>query len=126
MDQAKCVTVWGTGNALREFMFVDDMVDACLFIHDLDHGEFAKQTEETVSHINIGSGEEISIKELAERVQVAVGYKGKIQFDPSKPDGTPRKRLDVTKLDRLGWRAKTTLKEGLKVTYDSFLSTLIS
>lgn len=106
------VTVWGSGNPKREFLFVDDMASACLFL--LKRGD-VKQL------INIGSGTEVTIKELAELICEVVGYKGELVFDTSKPDGTPRKFLDTTKLNNLGWKAKTSLKEGLQTTYQWFL-----
>lgn len=90
--------------------------------NDTYPAEFAKKTTGSESHINIGSGEEVTIKELAKLIQVAVGYEGEIKFDASKPDGTPRKLLDSRKLDHLGWNAQTSLKEGFSITYKSFLS----
>lgn len=125
IEQAEYVTVWGTGSAKREFLFVDDMADACLFVHDLDRIDFTKKSGASESHINIGSGEEVTIKELAKLIQVAVGYKGSIKFDASKPDGTPRKLLDSGKLARMGWKAQTTLQEGLRKTYEAYMSTFV-
>lgn len=109
----KDVVMWGTGSPLREFLFVDDLADACVFL--MNH-YFADET------INVGSGEEVSIRELAEIVKEVVGFAGEIVLDPSKPDGTPRKLLDSTKLHSLGWRAKTSLRVGIKVAYADFLS----
>lgn len=106
------VTVWGTGNALREFLFVDDLADACVFLMNTYSGN------ETV---NIGTGKDQSIRELAEAVKKAVGYTGNLVFDKTKPDGTPRKLLDVTKLTGLGWTYKTELEDGLKMAYADFL-----
>lgn len=106
------VTVWGTGKALREFLFIDDMVEACLYVMNKfnasDLGEF----------VNLGTGEEVSIKELTELISKVVGYTGAIKFDTTKPDGSPRKLLEVSKLKGLGWTAKTSLKNGLKQTYE--------
>ena len=105
------VTVWGTGKPKREFLFVEDLADACVFLmENYDSSEI----------INIGVGEDISIAELAEIVKGVVGYKGKIKYDTSKPDGTPRKLLDVSKLSSLGWQAKTDLEDGIKKTYEWF------
>ena len=105
------VIVWGTGTPKREFMFVDDLAEACIFLMNNYEGN------ETV---NLGTGKDISIKELAMLVSKIVGFKGTIEFDTSKPDGTPRKLLDVSKLNSLGWRYKTELEEGIKITYDYF------
>jgi len=102
------VTVWGTGNPRREFLHADDMADACVFL-------MKNYNEEGL--INIGVGEDLSIKELAEMIKAITGYKGKIVFDSSKPDGTPRKLMDVTKLSSLGWKATIQLKDGIEKTY---------
>jgi GDP-L-fucose synthase len=109
---AKEVVVWGTGKALREFLYVDDLADACVYLMNTYSGN------ETV---NIGTGKEISIAELAEIIKKVVGYEGIIKYDRAKPDGTPRKLLNVTKLNNLGWTYKTEIEEGLKKTYSDFL-----
>ena len=106
------VVIWGTGAPLREFLYVDDLADACLYLMNHYSGN------ETV---NLGTGKELSIAGLAELVGKAVGYQGRITFDPSKPDGTPRKLLDVSKLTGLGWTYKTELEEGIALAYDDFL-----
>lgn len=106
------VIVWGTGTPKREFLFTDDLADACIFL---------MQQYNDYGWVNIGSGEEISIAELAAMIKEVVGYQGNIVFDTTKPDGTPRKFLDVSKLHGLGWKHKTSLKEGLTITYQSFL-----
>lgn len=103
---------WGTGKPLREFLYVDDLADACLFLMNHYSGS------ETV---NIGTGKELTIRELTELTARIVGYKGRIIWDPSKPDGTPRKLLDVSKLKKLGWEYKTELEEGIRLTYEDFL-----
>jgi GDP-L-fucose synthase len=102
------VVVWGTGTPRREFLHVDDLADACVFL--LEHYQSAEV-------INVGWGEDISIRELAGLVGEIVGYAGEVRLDPSKPDGTPRKLLDVSRLQQLGWRARITLREGLADTY---------
>ena len=107
--------VWGTGTPMREFLYVDDMADACIFLMERGMGE---------GIYNIGAGTDISIRELAEVVMEIVGFTGKIAFDSSKPDGTPKKLLDVSRMSGLGWRAKTPLQEGIRQTYASYLSTL--
>ncbi|WHY64405.1 GDP-L-fucose synthase [Cytobacillus firmus] len=106
------VEVWGTGTPKREFLYSEDLADACLFLMDTYEGN---------EIVNIGVGEDISIKELAENIKSVVGYKGEIQFDITKPDGTPRKLVDVTKLNSLGWKATTNLDKGLKRAYQWFL-----
>jgi GDP-L-fucose synthase len=106
------VTLWGTGTPRREFLHVDDLADACLFVLRHYDGQ---------SILNVGVGEDLSIRELAEMVQAIVGYRGALQFDPSKPDGTPRKLLDVSKLAALGWRARIPLRRGIEETYRWFL-----
>lgn len=103
------VTVWGTGNALREFLHVDDLADACLFLmNTYNDGDI----------VNIGTGEDLSIKALVEQIKDVVGYQGEIVWDTSKPDGTPRKLLDVSKLHTLGWHHRISLEKGLRATYD--------
>ncbi len=106
------VEVWGTGSPKREFLYSEDLADACLFLMNTYEGN---------EIVNIGVGDDISIKDLAENIKSVVGYKGEIQFDITKPDGTPRKLVDVTKLNSLGWKATTPLDEGLKKAYQWFL-----
>jgi GDP-L-fucose synthase len=113
INGAKSVVVWGTGTPRREFLYVDDLADACLFLMencDAQHAEI----------VNVGTGEDITIKELAEMIKNIVGFNGEIVFDPSKPDGTPRKLLDIGRIKELGWRPKTTLEEGLRATYQYY------
>ena len=105
------VEVWGTGSALREFLYVDDLANACVFLLENYQG---------LDFVNVGTGEEVSIKELALIIKAVVGYEGELKFDTSKPDGTPRKLQDTSKLTSLGWQAQTSLKEGLEVTYQWF------
>jgi GDP-L-fucose synthase len=113
LNNEKEVVMWGTGEPMREFLFVDDLADACVYLMN-------NYSEE--SHLNIGTGEDVKIKELAEIVKEVVGYEGNIINDLSKPDGTPRKLLDVSKLHSTGWKHKTSLKEGIKIVYDWYLS----
>lgn len=110
---AESVTCWGDGSPLREFLYVDDLADACVYLMNTYSGN------ETV---NVGTGKELTIKELTELVAEVVGYKGDILWDTSKPNGTPRKLLDVTKLGSLGWKYKTELKDGIRLTYHDFLN----
>ena len=107
------VTCWGDGTPLREFLYVDDLADACVYLMNTYSGN------ETV---NLGSGKELTIKELTELVAEVVGYKGEIKWDTTKPNGTPRKLLDVSKLESLGWKYKTELPEGIKLAYEDFLN----
>lgn len=107
------VTCWGTGRPLREFLYVDDLADACVFLMKHYSGD------ET---INVGTGKELTIKELTELTAKVIGYEGKIQWDITKPDGTPRKLLDVSKLENLGWKYHTELEEGIRLTYQDFLN----
>jgi len=116
------VIVWGTGNAMREFLYVDDMVQASLFVLELDDETYKANTQPMLSHINVGTGKDVTIKEMAETMKEVVGYKGKFIFDITKPDGMPRKLVDVTKLENMGWKYTTNLKEGLKKTYKWYLS----
>jgi GDP-L-fucose synthase len=127
---AKEVVVWGTGTPKREFLYSEDMSDACIYLMNLPDDSFAGLlgSDETVSGkfepplVNIGVGEDVSISDLAELVKQVVGYTGEIVFDTSKPDGTPRKLMDVSRLNKLGWSAPTSLQAGLTRAYADFLS----
>ncbi|MFY8092841.1 MAG: GDP-L-fucose synthase [Niveispirillum sp.] len=112
-DRLPEVTIWGTGKPLREFLYVDDLADGLIFLLKNYSGH---------DHVNIGTGQEVSIRTLAEQVAAAVGWQGRFVFDATKPDGTPRKLMDNSKLARLGWTARTSLAEGLRLTYDWFLN----
>lgn len=105
------IEIWGTGEPRREFLFVDDLADACVFLmKQYNDGEI----------INIGVGQDITIKELAQMIKEIVGYEGELRFDPTKPDGTPRKLLDVSRITALGWTAKTGLQEGIRKTWKAY------
>jgi GDP-L-fucose synthase len=110
---AKRVIVWGTGTPRREFLYVDDMADACVHL---------MKTYSSPELVTIGTGEDITIAEFARVVASTVGYTGEISYDTSRPDGTPRKLLDVSRLAKLGWRATTSLEDGLKLAYQAYLS----
>ena len=116
------VLVWGTGTPKREFLYVDDMAEASLFVHNLDQEIFVSQTQPRLSQINVGTGIDVTIKELALLVKEVVGFDGAIIFDHSKPDGTLRKLMDISLLSKLGWNASTSLKTGLGFSYVDFLS----
>jgi GDP-L-fucose synthase len=111
------VVVWGSGTPKREFMYADDLADACLFIMKNYNGR---------QPINIGTGVDLSIRELAEMIKATVGFKGKISFDPEKPDGTPRKLLDISRLQKLGWQYKTRLENGIELAYQDFLQSALA
>jgi GDP-L-fucose synthase len=111
------VEVWGTGTPKREFLHVDDMAAACVFVMQLDREVYARHTQPMLSHINVGTGQDVTVRELAETVGEVVGFAGEIRFDATKPDGTPRKLLDVSRLKALGWEAGIGLREGLAGTY---------
>lgn len=116
------VTIWGSGKAMREFLHVDDMAEASLFVLDLDRTTYEANTQPMLSHINVGSGNDVTILDLARRVAAVTGFKGRIATDPSKPDGTLRKLMDVSRLARMGWSAKIGLDEGISDTYGWFLN----
>ncbi|WP_386168622.1 GDP-L-fucose synthase family protein [Sulfitobacter pontiacus] len=120
-DGAAEVAIWGSGKPMREFLHVDDMAKASLFVLDLPHDAYAAQTHPMQSHINVGTGRDISIATLAQMVAEVTGFKGRLVFDTSKPDGTMRKLMDVSRLADMGWRARIDLKDGLRETYDWFL-----
>ena len=120
-DEAKrkgdqTVSIWGSGKPMREFLFADDLADACFFL---------MQTYNQPHLINIGTGEDLSIKDLALLIQETVGYTGELIFDTTKPDGTPRKLMDVSKLHQLGWKHQIELKEGLKLAYQDYLANVV-
>lgn len=118
---APAVTIWGTGTPRREFLYVDDMAAASLHVMGLAPEVYQAHTQPMQSHINVGSGEDLSIGELAELVSSVVGYTGRIERDPSKPDGAPRKLMDVSRLQRLGWRPTVSLRDGIAHAYQDFL-----
>jgi GDP-L-fucose synthase len=116
------VTLWGTGKAMREFLHVEDMAAACLHVMGLSKVQYHSCTDPMLSHLNVGTGEDVTIRELAETIQQVVEYQGEITWDTSKPDGTPRKLMDVSKLKSLGWGPKIALAEGLVSTYRWFVT----
>ena len=124
MSKAKEVIVWGSGLPRREFLFVEDMAEASLFVHNLPREVYLANTQPMSSHINVGTGVDITINELAESIKSLVGFEGRIIFDETKPDGTYQKLLDVTLLSDLGWKAKTSIKSGLEASYSYFKSTI--
>ncbi|WP_447283800.1 GDP-L-fucose synthase [Escherichia coli] len=120
------VIVWGTGTPMREFLYVDDMAAASVHVMELDEAIYQQNTQPMLSHINVGTGVDCSIREMAETMASVVGYQGKIVFDVTKPDGTPRKLMDVTRLKNLGWQYRYNLHEGLSLTYKWFIENINS
>ena len=118
------VELWGSGTPRREFLHVDDLAEACLFVMTLPKERYGSATQPMLSHLNVGTGTDVSIRELAELVREVVGFRGEIRFNPEYPDGTPRKLLDVARLARLGWKASTALPQGLASTYDWYRASL--
>jgi GDP-L-fucose synthase len=121
INGAGSVSVWGTGKAMREFLHVDDMAAACLHVLSLDKDQYQSVTEPMLSHLNVGTGVDVTLRELAETIRTVVGFPGELDWDAGKPDGTPRKLMDSSKLRSLGWLPKITLVEGLQKTYQWFL-----
>ena len=115
------VTVWGTGRAMREFLHVDDMARASVFVMELDDAVYAANTRPDLSHINVGTGADCTIRALAEALARVIGYAGRLEFDATKPDGTPRKLMDVSRLRAMGWQPEIGLEQGLEQTYGWFL-----
>jgi len=111
------VVVWGTGNAMREFLYVDDMAAASLFVLELDEQIYQANTKSMLSHINVGTGVDVTIREMAETMKEVIGFKGELTFDTTKPDGAPRKLIDITRLKKMGWSYSVELEEGLHKTY---------
>jgi GDP-L-fucose synthase len=118
---AERVVIWGTGRPRREFLYVDDMAEACVHVMELDRAAYEASTRPMLSHINVGTGEDVPIADLAALVAKTVGFGGRIEQDPSKPDGTPRKLMDVARLRSLGWSPRVGLAEGLALAYRDFL-----
>lgn len=121
INSAAQVTIWGTGKPFREFLYVDDMAAACCYVMNLNDATYAQHTQDMLSHINVGYGSDLSIAKLAQTISHVVGYNGKLEFDTSKPDGTPKKLMDSSRLNNLGWQAKINLENGLTKTYQDFL-----
>jgi GDP-L-fucose synthase len=126
VSNAPQVVIWGTGTPRREFLYVDDMAAASVFVMGLDRKKYDQHTKPMQSHINVGFGSDVTIAELAKVVGDVVGYEGKIIFDTSKPDGSPRKWMDSSRANRLGWTAKVGLDEGLRMAYKEMLSSCVS
>jgi len=120
INAAPRLTIWGTGTPRREFLFVDDMARASVHVMNLDARVYAANTQPMLSHINVGTGEDLSIRDLAALIARVVGYGGEIETDPSKPDGAPRKLMDVGRLKSLGWQPTVALEDGLRAAYAEF------
>ena len=115
------VSVWGTGNVRREFLFADDLADACVFLMEIPRDKFWSEVDLHCSHVNVGYGEDLTIRELAELIRHAVGFEGRLEFDWSKPDGSPQKLLTSSVINGLGWSFKTNLVDGLSLVYKEFI-----
>jgi len=121
LNDDKEVIAWGSGKPMREFLYVDDMADASIHVMNLDKTTYDENTEPMLSHINIGSGMDCTIRELVETVAKVIGYEGEIKFDSTKPDGAPRKLMNIERLKSLGWNYKVSLEDGLKLSYQWFI-----
>ena len=121
LSNAEKVVVWGSGKPMREFLYVDDMAAASIHVMNLDSTTYQAHTNPMLSHINVGTGVDCSIRELAETIAQVTGFKGELEFDTSKPDGPPRKLMNVSRLENLGWKASISLEEGLKLAYQWYL-----
>ena len=118
---ASQVVIWGTGTPMREFLYVDDMAAASIFVMELEKASYDKQVQPMQNHINVGFGSDVTIADLAKTVAKVIAYQGEITFDPSKPDGTPKKLMDSSRLNRMGWQPRVSLVEGLAIAYQEFL-----
>lgn len=125
-DNAEVVTIWGSGKPMREFLYVDDMAAASIHVMELDAETFKANTQPMLSHINVGTGMDCTIRELAETVAKVTGFQGRLEFDATKPDGTPRKLMDVSRLADLGWKASISLEDGLRDAYQWYLNNIDS
>jgi GDP-L-fucose synthase len=126
MNNAPSVAIWGTGTSKREFLYVDDMASACVHVMNLEKAIYDQHIQPMLSHINVGCGEDITICQVAEAICKTVGYLGEITFDTSKPDGTPRKLMDSSRLNALGWKAQVGLEAGLAAVYQDFLTNYVT
>ena len=125
-ENAEVVTIWGSGKPMREFLHVDDMAAASIHVMELDTDTFKANTQPMLSHINVGTGIDCTIRELAETVAKVTGFQGRLEFDATKPDGTPRKLMDVSRLADLGWKASISLEDGLRDAYQWYLNNIDS
>lgn len=123
-SNAEVVTIWGSGTPMREFLHVDDMAAASIHVMELDTETFKANTQPMLSHINVGTGIDCTIRELAETIVKVTGFKGRLEFDATKPDGTPRKLMDVSRLADLGWKASISLEDGLRDAYQWYLDNI--
>jgi GDP-L-fucose synthase len=122
ISRAPSVTIWGTGTPKREFLYVDDVAAASVHVMNLDRATYEQHTQPMLSHINVGSGQDLTILEVAQAVARTVGYAGQIHTDPTKPDGSPRKLMSSSRLNALGWKAQVQLEDGIKAAYQDFLA----
>ena len=123
LAHAPSVAIWGSGKAQREFLYVDDMAAASVHVMNLPAPVYAQHTEPMLSHINVGYGQDVTIAQVAQTIAQVVGFKGQLTFDTTKPDGAPRKWMDSSRLNSLGWQAQVPLAQGLALAYQDFLKT---
>ena len=121
MNGDKSVTVWGTGNVRREFLFADDLADACVFLMNIPRDEFWSKLDKHCSHVNVGCGKDVTIRDLAGLIKQVVGFEGELEFDTSKPDGSPQKKLNSEVIRGLGWSPKIRLEDGLGISLREFI-----
>ena len=124
INNLKSVSVWGTGLPKRDFLYVDDLATACVHVMNIGKEKYKKITDDRQIHINVGSGKDLTIKNLAETIKNIVGFQGKIKFDTKMPDGTPRKLLDCSRIKKINWKPQVTLVDGLQITYKDFIKYL--
>ncbi len=125
IERAASAEIWGTGQVMREFLHVDDMAIACVFVMQMNEVTYQENTQPMLSHINVGTGEDVTIAELAITVKDVVGFEGELIFNAEKPEGTPRKLLDVSRLNNMGWKASINLKDGLENAYQWYLEHIV-
>ena len=126
VNNATEVEVWGSGNVMRDFLYVDDMAEASIFVLELDKAIYDANTKPMLSHINIGTGLDVTIRELAETIKLVVGFNGELKFDSNRPDGVKRKLVDISRLSSIGWNFSESLEDGLRKTYAWYLDTIQS
>lgn len=125
LNNLPTVKLWGTGKPSREFIFVQDLAEACIFVMEYEYEKYNSYIDKMNSHINVGTGEDIQISELAALISKVIGFKGMIEFDSSMPDGTMKKLLNVELIKKMGWQAKTKLDDGLKITYNKYIEEIV-
>ena len=126
VNNSPTVTIWGSGTPRREFLYVDDMAEASVYVMERDKSVYDAHTQSMLSHINVGTGEDLTIAELANKISRVVSYQGEVEFDRDMPDGAPRKLMDSSRINRVGWEARVLLEDGLAAAYQNFLKANMS